>query len=738
MLERINSRQEAVKLPQLQNTKKIKHKKIAKKLLKTLGILSLVTIVVGVITVLMIISKTPKLDPDKLILSQSPQIYDNNEELITTLYSKENRRSAKINEIPQVLKDAVISIEDVRFYEHFGIDFRRIVGAIISNVFHGFGSEGASTITQQVVKNQFLSGNKTWTRKIQEQYLALQLEHKYSKEEILEIYLNANYFSDSRYGVLEAADYYFSKELSELTIEDAALLAGIPQQPNYFNPFKNPEAAEERRNVVISAMEKNGKISSKEAETAKSVPIEGQLKKSVREAYPYQAFLDQVLNEVEAIKGIDASDVYTMGLKIHTTLDPKLQQYVEHVMQSGDVVQFPDDKYQAGITVMDTKSGKVFAIGSFRNPAEGVRTWNCATDSRRAPGSSIKPILDYGPAVDEFKWSTYHQIVDEPHTYTNGIPVYNYDLKYRGSISIRKAIETSRNIPAVKTFQEVGIEKAKAFGERLGIELDDIEEAYSIGGFKTGVSSFQMAGAFGAFGNKGIYNAPHTVTKVEFLDGKVIDLTPKAVVAMNDYTAFIITDMLRTVVEGSEGTGRLAAIPGIQIAGKTGSTNFTEQEIKQYNIINGIKDAWFVGYSTELTTSVWTGYGNNADGYIDESPGSLEGQIARRLFKEVMTYAHKNKAVANFVQPASVVRLGIEQTTGMLPNYFTPSSEIIYEYFVKGTEPTEVTKMLNPFENWLKDINPFKNPKKDDKVNPFIEPKKNDNVAPDKKHGRKK
>ena len=710
MSEIINSKQEHGKIPQQQqNNKKIKYKGIVKKILMTLGILTLVIMITGCITVFMIIRQAPKLDPDKLILAQSPQIFDINGELMTTLLSAENRRSSDIDEMPQVLKDAVVCLEDIRFYEHSGIDFRRIVSAIISNITNGFGSQGASTISQQVVKNLFLSGDKTWTRKIQEQYLAIQLDKEYSKDKILETYLNAIYYSDSRYGVLEAADYYFSKELSELTLEDAALLAAIPQRPNYFNPFNNPEAAETRRNLVIDLLEGYGKITPEEAAIAKNVPIEEQLKKSQREVYPYQAFLDQVLNEVEAIEGIDASDIYTKGLKVYTTLDQKLQQVVEHAMQSGEVVQFPDDKYQAGITVMDTKTGKVLAIGGSREPTKGVRTWNWATNPRRSPGSSIKPILDYGPAVDQFKWSTYHQLVDEPHTFSNGIPVHNYDLKYRGSISLRKAMETSRNVTAVKAFQEVGIKKAKAFGERLGIELDTIEESYSIGGFKTGVSSFQMAGAYGAFGNNGTYNAPHTVSKVEFPNGKVIDLTPKEVVAMNDYTAFIITDILRTVVEGSEGTGRLAAIPGIQIAGKTGSSNFTEEEKKQYNISDGIKDSWFVGYSTELTTSVWTGYGNNADGYIDTNPGSIESQIARRLFKVVMTYAHEERTASDFEQPDSVVRIGIERSTGLLPNNSTPSSEIIYEYFVTGTEPDKESKKDDK-------KNPGKNPKDEDKV----------------------
>ncbi|ADU30178.1 transglycosylase domain-containing protein [Evansella cellulosilytica] len=685
------SRSERKKI-QTESKRKSKNRKgMMKKIFVAFGIMCLVMLIVGAITAFAIIRNAPELDPERLKLAQNPQIVDRNGELITTLHAEQNRHNVTINEIPDVMIDAVLSVEDVRFYDHFGLDMRRIGGAIVSNVTRGFGSEGASTITQQVVKNLFLTFDKNWTRKIQEQYLAIRLEQKYSKDQILEMYLNAIYYSDSRYGVAAAADYYFSKELSELTIEDAALLAGIPQRPNHFNPFKNPEAAEQRRNTVIALMERHEKITAEEAEAAMAVPIEEQLKQSKRESYPYQAFLDQVLDEVEEIEGIERSDIYTTGLKIYTTLDLELQEYVEHVMTSDEVVQFPDDKYQAGITLMDNKTGEVLAIGGIRE-ATGARSHNWATNpSRRAqPGSAIKPILDYGPAVDEFKWSTYHQIVDEPHSFTGEDREFSNwysNPSHRGSMSIRKAMEISSNVVAVKAFQEVGIDKAKEFGERLGLDLDTIQEPYAIGGFTTGVTPFEMAGAYGAFANNGEFNSPHTVRKVEFQDGQTITLSPDPVVAMNDYTAFIVTELMRSVVEGPEGTARNVTIPGVPIVGKTGSTNFTEEEKREHNITNGIRDSWFAGYSPELTAAVWTGYANLNDGYIDTNQG--EGQIARNIFREVMAFAHEDREVGSFEMPDSVVRIGIERSTGLLPSDFTPQSEIIYEYFVRGTEPVK-------------------------------------------------
>lgn len=689
MTDKYRTREERRKLKD-QNKKKTKpdRKKLMKRIFMILGISILALMLAGGITAFAIIRDAPEIDPEKLTLAQNPSIYSRDMELITSLEAGENRRLASFDEMPPVLIDAVLAVEDIRFYDHFGVDVRRIGGAVLANITRGFGAEGASTITQQLVKNLFLEFDKKWSRKIQEQYLAIKLEREYSKDQILEMYLNAINFSGNRYGVVWAADYFFSKELSELTIEDAALLAGIPQRPNHFNPYTNPEGAEIRRNTVISLMERHGKITAEQAETARNVPVEDQLNPSDKEPNQYQAFIDQVLNEVEEIDGIEMSDVYTSGLKIYTTLDTNIQQHVEYLMQSGEVIDFPNEQFQAGMTVMDTKSGEVLAIGGMRKPAEGVRNWNWAVNPKRQPGSAIKPILDYGPAVDELKWSTYHQIIDEPHSFTGSDKIIsNAGRGYAGPVSMRVAMRDSLNVPAVKAFQEVGAERAKAFGERLGLNLDTIVEPYSIGGFTTGLSSYEMAGAYAAFGNGGEYIKPHTVRKIEFPDGRVIDLTPDPVIAMNDYTAFMVTDIMKTVVQS--GTGTRAAVPGVPVAGKTGSTNFTDDERALFGIDSGVKDVWFAGYSTEITTAVWTGYDTPADGWI-----KYDGQnhIAQHLFREVMTFAHEGRETSDFTRPDTVVRVGIERSTGLLPSEYTPDNEIIYELFVRGTEPTNVSE----------------------------------------------
>ncbi|QOY35808.1 PBP1A family penicillin-binding protein [Anaerobacillus isosaccharinicus] len=660
-----------------------------KKVLIAFSIFMVTLLVAGVITVFSIIKDAPDIDPSKLTLANNPEIFDQNDEIFTTLSASENRRSASILEIPQLVEDAFISVEDVRFREHFGIDLRRIGGALRANVTGGFGAEGASTITQQVVKNLFLSSEKKITRKLQEQYLAIKLEQSYSKDQILELYLNAIFFSEG-YGVVEAADRFFSKTLDELTIEDAALLAGIPQRPNFFNPFKNPVEAQKRRNIVITLMERHGKITFAEAERAKAVPIESQLKRSEKESYPYRAFLDQVLKEVEAIDGISINDVYTGGLKIYTTLDQEAQTFTEALLET-DIIDFPDEFFQAGITVVDTKSGAIKAIGGGRQTDNIKRGFSWATDPRRSPGSTIKPILDYGPAIEHLQWSTYHQITDEPHQYSNGVPIRNFNNKYSGDVSMRYALQRSLNIPALKAFQEVGIDKAAQFGRGLGIPLDTIQEAYSLGGFTNGFSTLELAGAYAAFGNEGVYHKPFTVRKVVFPDGKTINLTPDSHIAMSDYTAFMVTDMLKSAI-GPGGTGPRARVDSLPMAGKTGTSNFDEEEKKRYNIKDGAKDIWFAGFTTNYSIAVWTGYNTPDDGYI-KYDGHSE-HIAKYLFKELMAEISKGKETLDFKQPNSVVRVGVEKATGLLPSPTTPESEIIYEYFVRGTEPTEVSKVF--------------------------------------------
>ncbi|PYZ98381.1 penicillin-binding protein [Alteribacter lacisalsi] len=659
-----------------------------KKILTALAIVFAVIFAAGGITAVAMIAGAPDLDEDKLRMSNNPEFYDKDGEMFATLSGAESRRHANIEDVPPVMKDAIISIEDIRFYDHFGLDMRRLGGAVWANVTGGFGAEGASTITQQVVKNLFLSSDKKISRKVQEQYLAVRLEQRYTKDEILEMYLNMIYLSGP-YGVVEASDRFFSKELDELTVADAALLAGLPQRPTAYHPLNHPERAEQRRNTVINQMERYGKITAEEAEEARNTPIEDQLNPSTNhEEYPYQSYMDHVLNELESIEGIESSDIYSSGMKVYTNLDTGAQEYVEDLMQNG--LNYPDEETLSAVTLMDSETGRVTAIGGQRAPSEERRIYNLATQINRAPGSTIKPILDYGPAIENFQWSTYHQITDEEHTYTDSEQVIRNSAGrgYFGDVSMREALALSLNVPALKAFQEVGSDQARSFGESLGMPLDNMTEAYSLGGFRDGVSTLEMAGAYGAFANGGHYTKPYTVERVEFPDGRTIDLTPDTNRVMEDYTAFMISDMLKTAAS-SEGTGQHANVDGIPLAGKTGSTNFTSEEREDYGIpsdANAIKDGWFVGYSSRYTAAVWTGYNDNSNGFLSGT------RLAQDKFRQVMAHVHEGQETPDFEQPDSVVRVGVEKETGLLPSDFTPDSAIVHEYFVKGTEPSSVSE----------------------------------------------
>jgi penicillin-binding protein 1A len=682
-------RQQAQNSPKQKKQRKQKSKKSSplwKKILLTLLAIGIVGMVAGGITFAAIVAGAPPLDDKKLKDSFSSVIYDINGEEITEV-GQVKRTYVPYDDIPKILEEAVLATEDARFYEHNGVDIIRLGGALLANVQEGFGAEGGSTITQQVIKNSLLTTEKTITRKVQEVWLAFQLEQKYSKQEIIEMYLNKIYFPGNVYGVAQAAESFYGKDLSELELHEAAMIAGIPQSPNNYNPRTNPEGAEKRRNIVLTLMAKHGFITEAEADEAKKIPVQSTVIEPTEKANPYHAFVEEVIEEVKEKTDIDAGSA---GLKIYTTLDPKAQDTVENAL-NGDTLNYPDDKLQAGIALIDTQTGEIRAIGGGRN--QPVGGYNYATDTRRQPGSTIKPILDYGPAIEHLEFtSTYDQIIDEPYTYSDGkTPINNWDRDYKGQMSIRQALADSRNIPALKALQKVGLEKAQDFAQGLGIPLPEIHESYAIGGFKHGVSPLQMAGAFSAFGNNGIFIEPHAVKKIVLSDGTEISLAPDPEPAMSDYTAFMITDMMKSVVE--YGTGQSVAIPGVNIAGKTGTTNFTDDDRAKYNIPSGAaKDAWFVGYNPNYTAAVWTGYNITEDSekvYLESS----DQKLARAMFKEVFSEIAGDDT-ADFEQPDSVVEKAVEKGSmeAVLASEYTPSNNKSYEYFVKGHEPSKVSK----------------------------------------------
>ncbi|PEJ59049.1 penicillin-binding protein [Bacillus sp. AFS002410] len=668
MANEYRSREERKRLEKPSKIPSTKSEGLWKKITVTLLSIVIVFILVGVGIFAYLVSGAPALDESKLKVPLSSTIVDKDGNVVAEL-GREQRTKVSYNEIPKVVEDAFIATEDVRFYKHKGVDIRRVFGAVLANITGGFGSQGGSTITQQVVKNSFLSSQKTIKRKVQEWYLAFKLEQRYSKHQILEMYLNKVYFSNGLkgrgvYGVAKACETYFSKDLSKITLPEAATLAGMVKAPNSYNPAKHPVESQNRRDTVLSQMKKYGYITDSQYNTAKAIPMKSLVKVHESGGTKFQSFIDVVVNEVD--KNSDAN-VYTDGLTIETTLDPKAQEKADEILARGKGF-YPSDEFQTGFVLLDTKTGEVRAVGAGRNTSSGGL--NFATDIKRQPGSSIKPILDYGPAIQYLKWSTFHQILDEPYSYSNGTPIRNWDRGYKGNISIRLALVDSRNIPALKTFQAVGSEKSREFGNGLGFNFpkNTFYESYAIGGF-TGVSAMEMAGAYAAFGNGGTYNKPHSVKKIIYPDKteKVFATQPKQ--AMSDYTAYMVTDMLRDVVKTALGTGKRANVPGLDMAGKTGTTNYDDQVKQKYGFPdNATRDSWFIGYSSDVTMAVWTGYEKNKkNNFLGKSSTSIAKFIARDML------AANGNRNAVFIKPSSV-------------------EEIRHELYIRGEKVDDIPK----------------------------------------------
>jgi penicillin-binding protein 1A len=636
--------------------------------------LGLVMILAGIGAFAWIIKDAPKFDETLLKDPLSSEIYAADEKTLIAEVGKEKRDDITIDQIPDVLKNAVLATEDARFYEHHGIDVKRTLVAVFTNITAGT-SQGGSTITQQIVKNSFLSPEKTLTRKVQEWYLSIQLERRFSKDQILEMYFNKNLYGSDVYGVAKAAERFFglkADELDKLTLEQAALLAGIPQSPNNYIPTveSNLERAEKRRNMVLQYMNRHGYISKEVMEKAQSTPIEDTLNIQQKQGNKYQAFVDTVIEEVQNKTG---SNIFEDGLKIYTTIDPEIQQITEKALSTNEYINYPDnERLQSAVVILDTQTGAIKAIGGGRHYQTGG--YNYATKIKRHPGSTIKPILDYGPAIEKFKWSTGHILKDEPYQYSNGTPIRNASRSYVGNRTIRDHLAWSRNIPALKAYQEVGADYATNFANNLGFPITDEQkanESNAIGAIDA-ASPLIMAGAYAAFGNGGYYIEPYTVTKVIYPDGTEKDLASSKKKVMEDYTAFLITDMLRTVVDS--GTGKLANISGIDLAGKTGTTSFDKSAIAKYGLPNNAtRDAWFVGYTPQYTGAVWTGYTTtkSSDDYL----GKQSADFSKLVFKAIMSRISTSKET--FKQPNSVAKSG-------------------NEYYVKGGEKPKPPKPDKP------------------------------------------
>ncbi|OLS40317.1 PBP1A family penicillin-binding protein [Bacillus sp. MRMR6] len=559
-------------------------------------------------------------------LSQPTVIYDRKEEIASNVATNRTQ-GVTVDKLPKYVPNAVVAIEDERFYEHGGFDIKGIARAFFRNIFAGRITGGGSTLTQQLAKNALLSPEQTYTRKAEELFLAVKIEKVYKKDEILQMYLNQVYFGSGAWGIGSASKKYFNKPITDVTISEAALLAGLLQSPNYLDPTKNYDLSIKRRNVVLGKMKEHGMITDEEYTAAKEeeIKLNAGTGSVVERTYPY--YVDAVLNEAISKYGLTQEEILTRGYRIYTELDQNLQAGLEKVYSNNAL--FPKgmggEIVQSGSVLMDPASGGVLALVGGRGE-HVFRGFNRATQLRAQPGSTIKPLVVYTPALEAGYMYT-SELVDESTTFGDYKPE-NFSRTYQGKVPMYKALEESLNIPAVWLLNEMGIEKGIDSLKRFGIpvEKEDRHLALALGGMNKGISPLQLANAFSAFANGGKQSDSHLITKIVGPTGNVIaEREAKTTKVTSRDVADDITSMLLNVVE--TGTGKKTQIPEVQLAGKTGSTQLP------YADISGTKDQWMVGYTANLVGAIWIGYDQtDRQHYL---PSNSSGNVVP-IFKEIM------------------------------------------------------------------------------------------------------
>ena len=685
------------------------NKQLIWRIAKYLGIGFLVafiaSILIGGSVFFYYVSKAPELSESKLVATTSSKIYDSKNELIADL-GAERRVNAQSSEVPIELVNAIVSIEDHRFFNHRGIDSIRIAGAFLRNLTSRGGLQGGSTLTQQLIKLTYFStssSDQTISRKAQEAWLAIQLERTATKQEILTYYINKVYMSNGNYGMQTAAQSYYGKDLKDLSIPQLALLAGMPQAPNQYDPYSHPEAALERRNLVLSEMQRQGYLTAEQYETAINTPITDGLQ-SLKSVNSYPQYMDNYLKEViDQVEQETGYNLLTTGMEVYTNVDQDVQKRLWDVYNTDEYVNYPDDEIQAASTIIDVSNGKVIAQLGSRHQASNVSFGiNQAVETNRDWGSTMKPITDYAPALEYGIYdSTAYMLKDVPYNYPGtNIPVYNWDRGYYGNITLQTAIQQSRNVPAVETLDRVGLDKAKGFLNGLGIDYPTMVYANAISsnttesGKQYGASSEKMAAAYAAFANGGIYYKPMYINKIVFSDGSSKEFSDQGTRAMKETTAYMMTEMMKTVLYS--GIGRDAYISWLPQAGKTGTSNYTDDEIenyiKRYDYVT--PDENFVGYTRKYSMAVWTGYSNRLTPIVGDG-----FRVAANIYRSMMAYLSEDDNPGDWTMPDGLYRSGdYIFKNGARSNWIPQTTQqATTEAATTTTEnPTSVVETTNP------------------------------------------
>lgn len=606
-------------------------------------------------------------------------IYDGQSDMVTRLHGVQDRTWVSISELQPSTVYAFISAEDARFFEHEGVDIIRIAGAIVADIKAGSYVQGASTISQQLIKLSHLTSEKTISRKAEEAALAYEMERQYSKEDILEMYLNYVYFGGGYYGIEAAAEGYFGVHASDLTLDQSAMLAGILKSPSGYAPHINYAASINRRNNILRLMRDYGYITDDEKKQASA--RRPTILHDKREEYSGY-YTDAVTKSAAALMGITVDELIRGGYNIYSAMDSDIQHYCEEMFKNGEL--FPAEDSEAAIVVLEPSTGMVVAMVGGRSYTGGI-SFNRATDIRRQPGSVIKPVIAYAPAFEYLNYTAADMILDEETTFADYTPS-NYGNKYYGWVTVREAVTKSLNVPAVKTLSAVGVYRAKDFAKRCGIEFDDKDDslALALGGFTYGVSPLQIAGAYSCFASGGIYNTPTLIKKITDRNGlTVYEYRQDSRRVMSEANAYILTSMLKSVV--TEGTGHRLNTLDIPIAGKTGTVG----------LANGNRDAWMAGYTPEYTAVVWQGYDSDRLGLLPSS--ATGGTYPALMLYELFNHIYPDGRSGDFERPESVKQYSIDAKTlkkqhkVVLANAMTPQSSRVTEYFTEETAPEDVS-----------------------------------------------
>ena len=596
-------------------------------------------------------SSAPKISQSELASQNGTTIYDSQNRVISRL-GLQKREYAKDSQVPTTLKHAVVSIEDRRFYKHHGVDPIRIVGAATANIFdRSDGMQGGSTLTQQLVKLSVFStaaSDRTFKRKAQEAWLAINVERHFSKNQILDFYINKVYMGNGVYGMQTAAQYYYGKDLNQLSLSQLALLAGMPQSPTYYNPLStNTQAATRRRNEVLNAMVRSKYITQAQADKAAQESITADLDSSHGntsngDVNVDEKVIDPYIKEVLADLQSKGYNPYNDGLQVHTNIDLAAQKHL--YTAANDTVPFQSNQMQAGVAVTDPHNGQVVAMLGGRHTGNVVYGLNRAVQTNRSSGSTAKPLMDYGPAIEYLQWPTFKAVQDTKFYYPGtSIALHDFDNKYKGTMTMRAALVQSRNVPAIRTLQDVGIKRATTFLNGLGISQ---KKPYTLqNGIGLYISPLQVSAAYAAFANGGTYYEPYYISSITTQDGNVKHFSSKGHQAMNKATAYMMTDMLKGVFTDSQGSGREANISGVNQAGKTGTTNYPGGNQ------SGVMDSWMAGYTKNYSIAVWTGY----DRPQSASPISdTYTNSAQWLYKDEMQYLDSRNHASNWKMPDTV------------------------------------------------------------------------------------